>query len=315
MKEFIKKILSKMIQKHNDERRRFLIEFFLAFPLFAIKHENNILKLREPQEKAIHILCTGSSLDDTIQYIYDISGDIMLLNGTVSLEELKSNNNVKYIIALDESTLTKPFFEPFFGWWAENKKVAFVTRSSVYSRWKSKYKEEVEKIILSGVNVKKDYNWKNIGEKVVNYAKRGLVCPSVDTGSASLWIAIQLGYKVIYIHGLDYPMLNSVKVDKNNKIARSEYDHSKLLRRWDEKLEESLLVSDRYLNTVGKDNMEAMLLREHRRWLAVYNIKYYADCVGAKIYNMSVNSGVDCFEKIDGRDLILEKDGEGGCEV
>ena len=288
----------KLIEK-NRERRRFMVDFFIHLPLFFFRGElKKRFKLQEKKNKPIHIVLTSPAMDKTLHLLDEVEGDVFLVNGAMSIKSL-SRYEVKYIVALDESCLYTKWFLGFYEYWLKKENVTLIAEDTAITKSSLRNKENIKNLPIKKV-VSGEYSWDKLGNMGLFALKTGLSYVGGDSGLFSIWSAIQLGYKEIYVHGYQCDRLYDFRVYNDNSWESKEHEYSKLIKEWVDAINMCIENEPRTWERMENDHM---MIREFlnetlNMYNEMYSIKWYADCVGAKIYNLTSDSGADCFEKM-----------------
>lgn len=117
----------------------------------------------------------------------------------------------------------------------------------------------------------------------VLYDSNFIVPTCQNAGHVAIFSGIMMGYKNIYIYGLDFDFIKNYYVDADNHI-HVYTDHS-----FGERFDEDI--------TLEGVNMMEQMDHEYTAYRAFYFDKAYAELCGTKIINCNTNSMIDCFEK------------------
>lgn len=109
---------------------------------------------------------------------------------------------------------------------------------------------------------------------------------------AALYVLLNIGYKSIYLLGAEHSWLQDIAVNDSNIVClKDKHFYS----------EEDIKYQPFYKNQEEKQtfNMYEVLVAFALMFKGYYEIKEYADYLGANIYNATVNSYIDAFERIE----------------
>lgn len=242
------------------------------FKYYIGRKGKHALNKTKDDKGTIHVVMNGPSLVDSKKYIKELGGDIMMCNGAPCTDDF-AELMPQYVC----------FADALFG--CETEKIAQDVSKAL------KQNEFSGKVIISAsVNPKmfKDYDLSIVNDypafvediqKKSYLLKKNIICPPFRTVAImALYIAIQLGYSTIYLHGTDMNMIKSLYVDENNECYY-----------WDEHF---------YNNEKKKiKNVYSRILQYYTSWQGFMMLKKYSDTVGVKIMNMSNISLVDIFDR------------------
>ena len=227
----------------------------------------------------LHILANGPSLNDTIGFVDKIGGDVMMMNQM-------------YLTPYYE--LYKPKYMCF---WDEG---VYLNNEQLNSELKKANSIDSDMMIIFTENMFRKYHaeypnlnlrWIYTGGATRTYRKikdkkmyeENYSSPATYTVAlAALYAGIQMGYKTIYLHGNDFSFICNYYVDENNQVyitSQHAYESSAERIRMNISMKEAMEAA--YYSMVGYDN-----------------IAKYAEDEGVKIYNLSVHSYIDVFEKL-----------------
>lgn len=121
--------------------------------------------------------------------------------------------------------------------------------------------------------------------------RRGLGMPqSQNVLVATLFYALNMGFKEIYLFGADHSWHEMIKLDENNNMVVSD-THFYGQKDYDIAVQETSYMSQQ-------------LFSLHKAFYGYEVLAKYAKSLGIKVYNASVKSYVDVFEKVKVIDLM-----------
>ena len=235
------------------------------------------------KRKVLHIIANGPSTQKSIYKVDEIGGDVMMVN-YASESPFFEKYKPKYLCLADPNFFTKKVSV----YNREYKKRLWNVLNEV--NWKMNiiipnYAEKIQKI-----------NNRNIGILVCNvnniemeycelkyklYLKNKISPIFQNVAIEALYSALQLGYKEIYIHGLDFDMVRTIRVDENNvyTTATNHYYEKK-----------ETIVNEKNKVYLEFENILISLKQ-------FYDLRKYADRLNCNIVNMSQYSLIDAFDK------------------
>lgn len=123
------------------------------------------------------------------------------------------------------------------------------------------------------------------------FFKKGLGMPQCQNVLvAALFYALNMGFKEIYLFGADHSWHEMIKLDENNNLVVSD-THFYGQKDYDIAVRETSYMSQQ-------------LFSLHKAFYGYEILARYARSIGIKVYNASVRSYVDVFEKVKVKDLI-----------
>lgn len=121
--------------------------------------------------------------------------------------------------------------------------------------------------------------------------RRGLGMPQCQNVLvATLFYALNMGFKEIYLFGADHSWHEMIKLDENNNMVVSD-THFYGQKDYDIAVRETSYMSQQ-------------LFSLHKAFYGYEVLAKYARSLGVKVYNASVRSYVDVFEKVKISDLL-----------
>lgn len=239
------------------------------------------LPLHKPRKEIIHVLMNGPSLNQTLHYVSDMPGKIMMVNHALSHLNDMGTIRPNYYCAVDpafldlkrESVATlyknlQTYGEKLHFFSVDmilnNLKLdnANIIFHRIYSNPCPEYRGKREKYLLRN----------NMG----SFYFQGVII-------AALYVALQLGFKSIYLHGADQDTLKILSVNNKNQLIYQ--------------IENMYYYQVNRVTHIDQGNLRDEFFNEYRLFRELYNIQKYANDLDAKIINMSQESWIDCFEK------------------
>jgi hypothetical protein len=104
----------------------------------------------------------------------------------------------------------------------------------------------------------------------------------------SIYLAVTMGFKEIYLFGADHSWHEEIKINDTNKVT---VNHQHFYDKGELRLPMYKLDGQEYY-------MHDILRKLYLAFKGYFILKDYAEYLGAKIYNASVRSYIDAFEKI-----------------
>lgn len=233
---------------------------------------------------------------------------VIILNGPSagrSVDSIKDHKNCEYM-CVNWAPCDKGLF------WDVKPKYLCIIDSSFFDK-KGKYKEkcnELEKILCNRIDWNMDflhfptqhmeYNREYITEYLINnnifnsinkydaikkYEKNRMSCEMYSVGHAAIYAGLILGFKSIYVYGLDADMFKNYCVDdKNHVIEKTMHYYGVNECDWTE--------------TAGCKGIDILLENDVKAFRMYRVINKLAKSMDANIYNCNKESMVDAFQKI-----------------
>lgn len=230
------------------------------------------------KQKALSIFANGPSIHDTVDYYWktDEPMDTMMMNDAYLFDLFKEIKPEYYCFAdpidlrpwkeatsyINIISEINPDIVTFVPCWA---------RTDI-GYWKT---IPIKKVFISDppLNIKKYSNY---------LLKKNIMSPPIwNVSIFSLYVAIQLGYKKIYLHGYDMTLYDNIKVDDDNEV---------------------IIVNNHYYNeeksiTYLHRSMEYLHEAMFNNSVSFNILAKYAKVQGAEIINMSPISKLDMFSR------------------
>ena len=242
------------------------------------------LSMEEDKTEPIHVIMNGPSLKDSIRYVRKFPGKVLMVNSA--------------IIKLDNFDGIKPDYyclvDPAYNNpGQECKELVEKTKNSLeqYERTMELFIPSYwrENFILKNPNIKTRF----VISIPVPHGKN--MCNMLKTNKASpifqgvvvmgLYVALQLGYKCIYLHGAEEGYMKYYVVNEKNEVCmKNEHIYGN---------EETNLTRERGLHMLDEYRGNVYLYE------TLYLLKRYSDLCKAEIVNMSRSSMIDCFNRYD----------------
>lgn len=223
----------------------------------------------------LHIVLGGPSYTSTKEYITSIPGECMVVNYMASTEVL-NELHPRYLVLADPEFVEGHKGTPYLIDLLKNHFIEVYLDGGLYDKTHdSIIKNSVTWV--GGVALKRDY----VGKIHKTLFEKNKIQPSaINVGIFAIYIAIQLGFKTIYIHGLDFDFLKTISV-RGGQVFMDEACHSydaeeKVKSQW--------------------WNMKQQYGWMYEAYQGFYNMAEYAKDEKVDVINMNINSFVDCFK-------------------
>ena len=263
-----------------------LLSVILFSSLKSNAHFKKQRKMRKEGETC-HILCNGPSLSQFLDELHTDLNNVYVVNffaTTDQYEKIKPNN---YII-LDNVVIGKPSVSDDTKQMVLNlyNTIAKVTTWPLTFYYPSSGIKEYPDILRKNKNISVViFNMTPIaGLKSVNYwlfkNSMGMPWPQ-NISNAAVFCALNSGYKKIYLYGVEHSWLKSFEVHpETHKVYMNDgHFYEKENIRWFEKGE--------YCQSVKNI---------HRALQSHFELRDYADYLGAKVINKTATSYIEAYE-------------------
>lgn len=239
------------------------------------------LVLQPAKKKELSLVLNGPSAKRTVKYLDPEKTDVMMVN-LAPLTPLYKELKPKYLCICD-SCYTKKMKRNF------SLKNELLKMNEDITIFLPHYLKDQN--IFSKTNLKIKYVFSPTGLTFAGYdvisyklMEKNLMVPEYNNICImAIYVAIQLGYKKIYLYGADENFVKEMTVDDNNRIMRRD-DHYYGKGVMCESAEH------------GYD-MEIMMYMMYRIFNGLKKLKKYADKENVSIINMSDDSWIDCFKR------------------
>jgi hypothetical protein len=104
----------------------------------------------------------------------------------------------------------------------------------------------------------------------------------------SIYLALTMGFKRVYLFGADHSWHEEIKIDDTNEVT---VNHQHFYDKGEQRLPMYKLDGKEY-------HIHDIFNKLHLAFKGYFILKEYAENIGAKIYNASLRSYIDAFEKI-----------------
>ena len=246
-------------------------------------------------QKNCLILGNGPSLINVLNgnYEYLASQNLIVVNG-FSISEYYQKIQPSYYIITDPAFWARSF---------ESKEL----QNKISSILDSILNKTTWSLILyvphDGYNVFKDYFFRNTNIQVVPYAtnsyygpnkftlyEKGVAMPHAQNVLiASIFIAMNIGYKEIILLGADHNWFENLVVDENNTVCLKDfqfYNSNTVLKPW--------------IRANGsKYKMYEVLTDLTSMFRGYFDLREYADYKKVLVHNATENSFIDAFERVN----------------
>lgn len=252
--------------------------------LMSIMRRDPRLKREEEKTEPIHVIMNGPSLNDSNFFVKSHPGKILMAN--------------KMICYLDNYDMIPDYYclaDPGFA--ESSRKDAAKTIDLLKG-----YKENLVLFVSSGfpksflnqfkcetrmVNATQLPQYYSTSFMTKELTKNRASPRFIDVAVLGVYVALQLGYKEIYLHGCDMNSLRTAQVDVDNRWTYyNDYSYEKSEG------------TTKLIEACGHEySLEYCLECDVLAYKNLRILRRYADECGADIVNMSPNSWVECFHK------------------
>lgn len=259
-----------------------IYNFYRMFETWKLKnHEyyQYCCKKVKKHNHILHILTNGPSLNDTINYIDEVGGDVMMMN-QMYLTPYYTKYRPKYMCFWDDDVYlnNEQLEEEVKNLNSNDDDMIIIFTEHMFKKYHTKYPKLNMKWIYTGGATRPYCKMKDKKKYEENYSS-----PATYTVAlAALYAGIQMGYEKIYLHGNDFSFICNYSVDENNQVYMTNQHAYE---------SEAKKVP---MNITMKEAMEAA----YYSMVGYDNIAKYAEDEGVKIYNLSIHSYIDVFEKL-----------------
>lgn len=252
----------------------------------AIKSNNKDRLVKKPTKKGvIHVLMNGPSLNDSLKYVHQKKGKVMMVNFALNNTRELGGILPDYYCMLDSICINPKYPE-----------------SQRLMEYIEKYEKKLYLFVSGKVGNNISINNSNVKVIKVNsnacpkykgkteeWLLRNNIAMPEGQGVIilALYVAIQLGYKEIYLHGADANTILTLAVDlDNNLYIRDSHYYEKSVKR--------------NLTAFAGQNFLGELYANYVLFKGLYDIQKYSVACNSRIINMSKDSLIDCYEKFRG---------------
>lgn len=229
----------------------------------------------------VHVLANGSSLNETLSYI-DANDAVISVNWALNDERIKQLKPFCHVM-LDPRFADQPDEMKYLLYVWECKKLGIikniVINSMIYATWIELTGDD-NVIVLNQTSYSDEYNSKR---DKYNYEKNNIApkCQTVMIGA--LYSAIQFGYDTVFLHGNDFDWIVNTYVDENcHFYLKDKHFYSVKYRD----------LTEEYGGTFEMElESELLAMKGYKA------ISEYAKDENVKIFNVSLKSMIDVFEK------------------
>lgn len=272
--------------------------------LFSKK--SNIKSLKIGNNECL-ILGNGPSLKDDINKnpnIFSVKKDFICVNDFVKSDYFELLHPTHYVL-----------LDPFYWEGDQEELVLFFNHISVRTKWRLNLflPQEIKNISLldeSGINENKfikiyRYNRTPIdGFNIFNHVifKSNLGMPwAQNVLVAAIFIAINIGYKKIYLLGADHSWHEELEVGDDNIV------YVKQKHFYDGDIVKRKPVYKKSMN-MDQENNRFKMFEIFEAWGKMFRgyciLDQYAVKVGVKIYNAGSKSFIDAFERVEAQNIL-----------
>ncbi len=244
------------------------------------RYDCNFTK-KDLQDKVLHVLVNGPSLNRTIGMLTD-KDDCITVNLSYKDERIK-DIKPKYHVLVDERYATDTFADTL----ADIMKLleariigCLVVSPVIFETWKKYYPTDYVRII----NLRSIENEYASKRDYKSYCNDYLAPSSQTVTIAAVYIGIQEGYGTIKLHGNDFTWINDLTVGSDNRV----YNNTRHFYGGDESVIQKRITPLTMTQWAQSFNSA---------FVGYNQLAAYAKDAGVKIINMCPESLVDVFEK------------------
>lgn len=264
-------------------------------------HSRNIrFPLLDDKSEPIHVIANGPTFNDTCKYVSEIPGKTVMCNFAL--------NNFNLFVP-DFYILADPVFicmDPdyrgkYYDYIKENNNDDVLIRMSELREKLLLIDKEMVIICPPFLNLEHaicnpKISWEYVNtdiyfpiddKRALNKWKKNRVAPQIQSVVVlEIYVALQLGYKTIYLHGCEQSCVfgGALRIDQDSNTLMFENSH---------------FYEKPSQRTWNDDNMLVELRAQERLFTSLYELRDYSKALNARIINMSKNSWVDCFERFN----------------
>jgi len=251
------------------------------------------------------VIGAGPSLQETLSMSGNLIDDIpkMCVNDMVLSDEYESFKP-QYYILLDPIYFSDDLSDNLRT--IKNKLMdEMITKTkwnmTLYLPWSSREDNELQKICSDNSLIKIEYFNSNVvrGFKQFKFLLMKMNLGMIQAQNvlvAALFIALNIGYKEIYLLGADHSWHETITLNKENQVCVKQihyYDDDKLRHR------------PFYKNPEETETftMDELFMAWSLVFKGYHNLKQYAFYLNARIINISTKTYIDAFDRIDLKSL------------
>lgn len=260
-----------------------MLSQFLDLLIFEKNVLKNIrvprLKREEIKAEPIHVVMNAPSLKNSKFFIKEHPGKVLMANSAIChLSDFEVFPDYYCLADSAYYEVPLPSTLAVLDMLKEYKKDLIIFLPSYFPHdFSSKLNHEVRIVNATALP-----HYYSTGTMVKTLTKNSASPDYINVSILGLYVALQLGYKEIYLHGCDLNILGTVQMNVDNQWFVND-DHC-----YGEK--ENVVNASKY--TLG-----FCLECDARAHKNLGILRKYADACGAEIINMSPNSWVECFRK------------------
>ncbi|MCX5831441.1 MAG: hypothetical protein NT140_06085 [Deltaproteobacteria bacterium] len=247
----------------------------------------------------INILCTGPSLNESLSS----SGNIFQSKDSMCVNKFAESDFFE-IIKPSYYLLLDPVF------WEENSRPVFIAeRDRLYKLINTKTNWHLN--LLLPLSAKHAFNWNYIFQNNSNirisffnnvpltgfksiihslYKHNQGMPPAQNVLVAAIFVAINMGYKKLYLLGADHSWHERLVLNDENVVC---YRESNFF----DKTEQQLIPWFKAQENAGTNKMHEIFMEIARMFLGYQYLEEYSKYRNVKIYNASPKTYIDAFER------------------
>lgn len=264
-------------------KARNIIEWCEWFVPYIKCDKKEKLSLEDAKTEPIHVLMNGPTLKNSIHLIDKFPGKVLMVNDSISHLEAFENVKPDYYCLADPAYIQPTISQADLvaNTWKDLNHVENTLELFVPNLWKNKFFIENHNIHIRYVVSVPAPSGKHIYKKL----KKNTGAPAFQgVVIMGLYVALQLGYKKIYLHGAEHKR-DTLYVNGNNDI------YMKYMHKYDEEIVEENLKKNIGYNMLDESWAGVNLFKN------LYLLRDYSILCGAEIINVSTDSMIDCFER------------------
>lgn len=263
-------------------------------------HARNIrFPLLDEKSEPIHVIANGPTFNDTCRYISEIPGKTMMCNFALNNFNLFVPDY--YVLADPMLICMDPDYRgKYYHYIKENNDDDLMRMSKLREKLLIIDKKMTifcpTFLNLEHAIVNPKISWKYVNTDIyfpidakgaLIKWKKNRVAPQIQSVVVlEIYVALQLGYKKIYLHGCEQSCVfgGALRIDQDSNTLMFENSH---------------FYEKPSQRTWNDDNMLVELRAQERLFTSLYELRDYSKALNARIINMSKNSWVDCFERFN----------------
>lgn len=240
-----------------------------------------LYKKKNVKKQKVHVIANGPSANETIPYIKP-GEDVIVVNYALREKKIRQLQP-KIIVIVDPAYAQQEFaikyLDEIYMYLNDGVVERVAMNTIIYQKWKEKY--PIDKVeVINSRSISDKYN--TVKDQIAY--EKNIYAPMFQTVPiAALYVAIQEGYKEIILHGNDFNYMSKIMVDERCHLCLLDQHYYGEKRR--------------DLTAEAKMDFEVELAADLRAIRGYKQVRAYAEDEGVTIYNVSMNSMLDMFEK------------------